>query len=62
MLIPGVGGVAVGELGRASGQLNVAVAVWIVPSVAFVSAMMVAVPDAYAVTIPAVAPGPPDEL
>lgn len=44
-------------LGSAKGQLNCAVAVWIVPSKGFVdSAMIVADPLAYAVTSPALAP------
>jgi hypothetical protein len=42
--------------GNASGQLNVAVAVWIVPSPLVASAMIVALPDPYAVTRPAEAP------
>jgi hypothetical protein len=58
-------------LGRVSGQLKVAVAVWIVPGTGGVpvtgpvaSAIMVALPVPYAVTIPAFAPplGTPDPL
>jgi hypothetical protein len=42
--------------------LKVAVAVCIVPSVLLDSAMMVALPAAKALTIPALAPGPPPVL
>jgi len=59
---PGVGGLPFG-FGSCRGQANVAVAVWIVPSAGFfASAIIVAFPLAYAVTIPALAPGPPPEL
>lgn len=43
-------------MGRTRGQLKVAVAVWIVPSLEVASAMMVVPPLPYAVTIPAEAP------
>src|ERR1700722_2995126 len=68
---PGKHEPAVVGVGRISGQLKVAVAVWIVPGTGGVpvggpvaSAIMVALPFPYAVTIPAFAPplGTPDPL
>ncbi len=49
---PGVGGLPLG-LGSTSGQLNVAVAVWIDPSTAVASAMIVALPLPNALATPA---------
>jgi hypothetical protein len=49
-------------VGRTKGQLNVAVAVCIDPSLPVASAMMTAPPVPYAVTIPAVAPKVPEVL